>query len=293
VASVADTVGVAASVVVVGGAALAAWRYLSDVYAKTLGSRRRLAAKLLQIGPGVTIEHVRALLGTPVYTRTPEGKPPDKPGVLWSSLESIFFTRHAYVQIIHNPQGEVLGLGVTTIDPDFTFSLRQLPPILAGKKLVRIARTRFGEIPRQHILGWWLHRGPYSSFYWELLAFGRAGGPLSRYMTFAIARNKSGIGSYGDPHVVELTGLPPTARSRPDAPGLDQFRKNTTINTVCVYSAKVVVDDLAPARNPWGIGIDSEGTPDLLELYRGPIRRLRDAIHGARFRLQAGRSRPL
>jgi hypothetical protein len=281
----AEAIGLAASIVAVGGASVGLWRYSADVYGRTLGSRRRLIAKLRQIGPGVTVEHVAGLLGPPVYTRKPESVTPDEPGVLWSSLESIFFTRHAYVQVVHDTQGEVLGFGVTTIDPDFNFEMPQLPPIGSGKKPVRLVRTHFGDIPLGDVRGWWLHRGPYRGFYWELLAFGRSAGPLARYMNFALARNSSGVGSYGDASAVEMAIPDPSFIRRGGAPGLDKFRKQTAINTVCIYSAKVPLDDIPTGRSPWGIGIDNEATPDLLELYRGPIRRIRDAARLIKYRL--------
>jgi hypothetical protein len=277
-----ETLGFALSLIALASAVLAGARYLGHVYAQTLGSRRALEEKLHQIGPGVTTRHVEALLGPAVYSRRARMEH-DPPAILDTSFESIYLTRHAYVQIVHDEHGEVLAFGITTTDPDFHPTVPQLPPIATQRSNVRVGRTRFGELDRDitpmHI---WLHMGSYRAHYNEVHNFGRSG----RYLTFGLARNEAGIGSWGSASseisnlnfcdAAALNDLPD-----PQKEALQRFRDRTTINTVCVYSDRVSHDAVLHG-NEWRLGLDSEATPDLLKEQRGPMRRLRDRLQRER-----------
>jgi hypothetical protein len=279
---VGETVGFAVSLIALAGAALAGARYAAHVYAQTLGSRRVLEEKLHQIGPGVTTRHVEALLGPAVYSRRAR-MGHDPPGILDASFESIYLTRHAYVQIVHDEHGEVLAFGITTTDPDFHPTVPQLPPIATQRGDVRIGRTRFGELdPDINPMLIWLHMGPYKAHYNEVHSFGRSG----RYLTFGLARNEAGIGSWGsvDGELSNLNFCDAAAlNDLPDSQkrALQHFRDGTTINTVCVYSDRVTPDAVLNS-NEWRFGLDSEATPDLLKNQRGPVRRIRDRLAGHR-----------
>ena len=277
-----ETVGFAVSLIALAGAALAGARYLRHVYAQTLGSRRALEEKLHQIGPGVTTRHVEALLGPAVYSRRARMEH-DPPGILDASFESIYLTRHAYVQIVHDEYGEVLAFGITTVDPDFHPTVPQLPPIATQRSDVRVGRTRFGELDRDITpMRIWLHMGPYRAHYNEAHSFGRSG----RYLTFGLACNEAGIGSWGSPggelsnlnfcDAAALNGLPDSQKE-----ALQRFRDGTTINTICVYSDRITHNAVLNG-NEWRFGLDSEATPDLLRYQRGPMRRLRDRLQGKR-----------
>jgi hypothetical protein len=276
-----DALALAGSVVALGGAAVAGSRYVSAVYSRTLGSRRALQYALHQIGPGVTTGHIEGLLGPAVYSRRAQVLN-DPPTLLDQSFESIYFTPHAYVQIIHDEHGEVLAFGVTSIDPDFHPTLRQVPRIASGD--VYIGRTHFGELsagPHNLLIPdrVWLHKGPYRAHYNEVYDLGRSG----RYLIFAFAWNESGAGSIALDYTAEIGTINELSgadwNELPDAKKqeFDRFRAGTTINTICVYAdraASAVLHEL----NPWRYGLDSESTPDLLEKHRGPIRHLRDDL---------------
>ncbi len=67
--SAGEIFGLAAAIVAVGGAAVAIYRALSQLYRHTIGSRRALAQQLYQLAAGTTVRWVEERLGTPAFSR--------------------------------------------------------------------------------------------------------------------------------------------------------------------------------------------------------------------------------
>lgn len=251
--TIADNLGLATSIVALATAAAASWRVATVWYRRTLGSRRALQDKLWRLGPGVTLRHVDSLLGPPTYRRnaTLHGEQ----GRLPESFVSVYFTRHANVQVVHTEHGEVIGFAVTVTDRKFHPTIRQLPPVVQDQHPVILGRTRFSDIPPAHVQTAWLFRGAQLSKYSELMYVGRPGG----YSTFDLSFNPVGTGAFDLSHYREGSG--PEGIDRGKEQEWQRFRSGTTINTVGVYASDLSVDHLR--ESPLRFGIDPDATPNL------------------------------
>ena len=116
--SAGEIFGLAAAIVAVGGAAIAIYRAMARLYRQTVGSRRALARQLYQLAAGTTIRWVEERLGTPAFTREFQAMP----GV----REMVYYTRHAWVQVLADTDDAVVRFSITVTDPRFRFQIRDL-----------------------------------------------------------------------------------------------------------------------------------------------------------------------
>jgi hypothetical protein len=251
---IADNIGLATSIVALAAATFAGWRFVAKLYRETLGSRRELQEKIWRLGPGVTVRHVEALLGPPTYLRSLTQR--DVPGSLATSLASVYFTRHASIQVLHTEPGIVIGIAITTVDRKFHPSIRQLPRVVREGHPVLLGRTRFSEIPNEDADSAWLLRGAQLSKYSELMYFGRPGG----YLTFDLSFNPVGAGEFDLTHCEQ--GFAPGDLQDGMRDDWRAFREGTTINTVAVYASGVSGDELR--NSSLRCGIDHDVTPSML-----------------------------
>jgi hypothetical protein len=247
---------VATVAAVTAAATAASWRRLSSTYKRTRGSRRELQKVIWRLSPGAALCDVEGSLGQPTYHRSLElcvGT--DK---LAGCFESVYFTRHAIIQIIHTALGEVLGVSVTVTDPKFHPTFQHLPQVVDEQHPVILGMTTFSAVPIDYAEAPFLFRGAQLAKYSELAYFGRPG----RYFTYHLSNNPTGIGHFDQDHC--RVGIWPgddlTDEVREE---WRLFRKGTTIDTVGIFSGRITVGDLRDS--PLRFGVDPDATPGHLK----------------------------
>jgi hypothetical protein len=233
--SAAAILGLAAAVVAIGGGVLAAYRGLAALYARTVGSRRRLSNRLNQLAAGVTIRWVEDRLGGPAFVR--EFRPPGIPGRL-GQRELVYRAKHAWIQVLVDEHEAVVRFSVTVTDPRFRF---QISDLTLGKLTAKLGRTSFSgthsQIEQQgRSLRIGAHNFEYAEAYW----FGNPG----NYQWYVVSHNDAGTGDFdftvgGRGQFPFQDGI--LKSENMDCPEFDfqseeaaQFRAKTTINTLTV-----------------------------------------------------------
>jgi hypothetical protein len=253
--SAGEIFGLAAAIVAVGGAAITIYRAMARLYRQTIGSRRALARQLYQLAAGTTIRWVEERLGTPAFTREFQALP----GV----REMVYYTRHAWVQILVDTDDAVVRFSITVTDRRLRFQIRDLTN---HQLTARLGHSRFADAgtqlePQGQSLRIGAHNHEYAEAYW----FGNPG----NYQWYVLSHNDAvGVGTFTwsvDGHGLSSfqTGVLESrdATLRHPAPTPDDlaaFRAKTTINTFTV---------LGPSRTPTDgspLGVSSLAEP------RGP-----------------------
>lgn len=260
ISSLLDNLGTAASVVAVGGAVLGLYRVATQVYGRTIGSRRDLTRRLNQLAAGVTVRYVEERFGTPAFTgafaaaplppgQSPSGSRPVR--------ELVYRERHAWVQVLVDENDAVARFSITVTDPRLGFRTRDLT--FRGLD-VRLGQSRFSDLrtwvsPDGRSLRIGAHNHEYAESYW----FGNPG----NYQRYVISANEIGSGGFGfsiERHgpsfvrsgVLEI-GDPHPRDGRdfdPDAAYALQFRAETTINTLTILGPLRQPADLVEPRGP-------------------------------------------
>jgi len=274
--TVADSIGIAAGVVAIGTAIIAAARYFSGVYQRTLGSRQALSETMQKIGPGVTISYVDSLLGLPTYVRSHPVKKTfyaadySSEPQAWheearSTHERIYFTRHAYIQVIGSKDNQVVGFCVTSIDEAFRPTLRQqwTAETYYGQRplTVRIG-DRFSVIPLKSPRPCFCSKGYGRESYVEIL-------PGTQAATPDIILAYNNVGASEMPTFDDIDKAFRAfweGRATPEELArIQEFRAKAVINTVGAFRwSDNRSGEFAKTLRGWSAGIDFTATPALL-----------------------------
>ena len=231
--SLPEILATAAAVVAIGGGAAGLYRWSSNLYRQSVGSRQDHARRFNQLAAGVTTRYIEERFGAPAFvgdfavpgaaTMIPGGGP--------KLTEQVYHTRHAWLQIITDEHEVVVRFSVTVTDPRFHFQIRDLT---FGNLEAKIGHNRFSEIkahPEGTSLSIGAHTHEYSESYW----FGNPG----CYQHFVLSHNDAGTGSFGVAKilwfadgVLESGDQPP-----PEFPEQQWFRAQTVVNTLTVLGA--------------------------------------------------------
>lgn len=222
-----NDLGIAASIAVVGGGVLGAYRGGVRLYGRTVGSRRDLARRLNQLAVGVTLRYVEERFGTPAFVRTfvpaPISAVPPQRGPLVRELvqlvahpnasavkftipsaaatddgrttlrpvrELLFREKHAWIQVLIDQNDAVARFSITVTDPRFRFQIRELTH---GQLAARLGHTRFSQVHTSWLAeGRSLRIGAHNHEYAEACWAGYPG----FYQRFVISSNEVGAGQF-------------------------------------------------------------------------------------------------
>lgn len=224
--------GLAASLVIVGGGLVGLYRAAVKWYGRTIGSRRDLARRLNQLAAGVTLRYVEERFGTPAFTELFASETSSRPAAASASThpvrdlvraiadhgatalgplaadatynvhtgsarprtirELVYREKHAWVQILIDQNDAVIRFSVTVTDPKFRFSTGDLT---WGHLVVKLGRSRFSEIQAQGVAldGRSLRIGAHNHEYAEAYWFGNPG----QYQRYVLSSNEVGAGDFG------------------------------------------------------------------------------------------------
>jgi hypothetical protein len=244
--------GIGASAAAVVAAAIGVCRWSASYYRRSIGSRRDVAGRLNQLAAGVTTQWVEERFGSPAFVRSVgSATATDRQAV----TELIYWTRHAWVQVLTDEHGAVVRFSITVTDSKFKFRIHDLT---LNHLSIKLGHNRFSEIqvPSIEPEGYSLRVGAHNFEYSEAYYFGNPG----NYQHFVLSHNDSGTGIFdtsagGGPRWCEIGvhrfGDPP----RPDHPAFDpkasyaaEFRAKTTINTLTILGPWRDLSDLAEPR---------------------------------------------
>jgi hypothetical protein len=236
--SLSDIFSLASAIVIVGTAVLGAIGGAVKLYRQTIGSRLDLAARINQLGAGVTVRYVEERFGAPVFARAfPRPVPgTSQPGEAAPKLRELTYDgKHAWIQVIADEHDAVARFSVTVTDPRFRFSTRYLTN---HQLTIRLGRSTFADIPDRDPSGRSLrigaHNFEYAEAYW--------GANPGNYQWFVLSYNDSGTGTIDVASAMQERILGHQAGVlRPDAKQqfplnleplhAGQFRAGTVINT--------------------------------------------------------------
>jgi hypothetical protein len=258
-----DIAEAAAAVVAIGGAAFATYRGYIKWYNHNLGSRRDLAKRLNELAAGITTQWVEDRFGTPAFIKTfhrtaagrvgariPEGQD-------LKLRELIYREKHAWLQVLIDNNGAVVRFSITVTDPKFRFHIRDLT---FGHMAIKLGRSRFSDLqtwasPEGRNLRIGAHNYEYAESYW----FGNPG----NYQHYIISHNEIGTGTFsfsalphapnfyqdGNLRIGDPADTHPPKADMPkfdtDATYAQQFRRETTINTLTILGPQAHSSDVA------------------------------------------------
>jgi hypothetical protein len=241
--SAGEIFGLAAAIVAVGGAAITIYRAVARIYRQTIGSRRALARQLYQLAAGTTIRWVEERLGTPAFTQEFQALP--------DTREMVYYTRHAWVQVLADKDDAVVRFSITVTDRRFRFQVRDLTNHQLAAKL---GHTRFADAgtelePQGRSLRIGAHNHEYAEAYW----FGNPG----NYQWYVLSHNDAvGVGNFtwsvnghglSSFQIGELEFRDGTRQHPAPTPeDLAAFRASTTINTFTVLGPRRAPTDGSP-----------------------------------------------
>lgn len=198
---------------------------VTTTYRRTIGRHRDFAARLSRIACGVRIEHVESVFGLSTF-RHDRGE----------YVEDVFVSDSGYLHTVSHRDGTVLRYSVTALHPRFQPTLDVGIPGGWPSYVVRLGKSRFADVPGARE-GFELSVGARRFHYAEAVYCGSPGA----YQMFVLAHSDAGRGSFGDPHVVVDVaegyvggGVFGEGEADFERPGLTQFRRATTINTLTV-----------------------------------------------------------
>jgi hypothetical protein len=241
--SAGEIFGLAAAIVAVGGAAITIYQAMARRYRQTIGSRRALARQLYQLAAGTTIRWVEERLGTPAFTREFQALP--------GTREMVYYTGHAWVQVLADTDDAVVRFSITVTDPRFRFQIRDLTN---HQLTARLGHTHFADAGTQlETQGQSLRIGAHNHEYAEAYWFGNPG----NYQWYVLSHNDAvGVGTFtwsvsGHGMLSFQTGVLESrdGTHRHPAPTPDDlatFRANTTINTFTVLGPWRAATDGSP-----------------------------------------------
>jgi hypothetical protein len=159
----------------------------------------------------------------------------------------VYYTRHAWLQILTNKDKAVVRFSITVTDPRFGFPIRDLT---VGGLEAKLGHSRFSEISPLRVDGRNLRvvtqgvRRQYSELYRV--------GSSAFHQYFVLSYNDAGTGTFGrtpdealyvqDGDLLimpdlDVTKYPEYAR---DTPWAQEFRSKTIINTLIVFNADYI-----------------------------------------------------
>jgi hypothetical protein len=216
---------------------------------RTIGSRRDLARRLNQLGCGVTVNWIQDRFGTPAFIRSLPSRLPEQ-----TMRELIYRERHAWMQVLLDPDNAVARFSITVTDPRFRFRTRVLTTDTLD---VKLGHSTFASISTQvPAKGRSLRIGAHNREYAEAYWFGNPG----NYHWYALSHNEMGTGAFDhtipgwslrqgvlrDSDILHYAEIPPADK----IPGLIAFRQRTVINTLTVLGPWVKVAGLEEPRGP-------------------------------------------
>jgi hypothetical protein len=217
-------VGMGSAAVVIGRAS---WAGLLA----TIGSRWQTSRRINRLACGMTLSYVESLFGVAALARA-------QPEV--NLTEHVFYTPHAFVQVLIDADDVVVRFSITVTDDRFRFRTRDLTFDLVQ---LRLGKSRFASLDRLPSDGYQVSLGARRFSYVEAHSFGNPGA----YQQYLLAYNDSGIGTHaiGLVHQLGLIGQrsgvfaddgSATAGGSAHVAQLDEFRQKTVVNTLTVVA---------------------------------------------------------
>jgi hypothetical protein len=236
---------VAASVVAVIGATVGLYSWCHNLYRRSIGSRRDLARRFCQLATGINTRYVEERFGAPAFAD--EFHFDLGSGAVIKLTSLLYYTRHAWLQMLTNESDAVVRFSITVTDPRFRFQIRD---VAFGNIEARLGHSHFSDVIPSVPDGRSLQRTVqgrrhYSEAYRV--------GVIADYQLIVLSYNDAGTGTFGS--IEEVSSIPLLTFGDGlllTDPGLDstrnpelalggswtqQFRAQTVINTLTIFNS--------------------------------------------------------